>query len=172
MLSWIRIPQIAALAEKTIYLVKFVAEPTDMEREFIELISSGTPTATRLLVTDFYKDYIQENPISDENVLIAREILNVPSLLNLGDDENAYSKGNAANQMISLHKNNTPTMKYSIAYTHTYDELCKYDAVAAKYESEQWGIFCTTFYDLAISGIDTTPNGYMWLQGILKRLNP
>lgn len=171
LLAWIRIPQIAALAEKTIYLVKFTSEPTDMDGEFIELISGGTPTATQLLVTDFYKDYVQENPISDENVLIA-ERPNVPSLLNLGDDENAYSNGNAANQMLSLHKNNTPTMKYSLTDTHTFDELCKYDVVAAKYASEQWGIFCTTFYDLAISGIDTTTNGYMWLRVSLRDLTP
>jgi hypothetical protein len=169
MLSWIRVPQIMAFSEKTIYLVKFNSEPTTMSSEFIELITSGTPTATQLLITDFYKDYIQENPIADENTLIA-ERPNVPSLLNLGDDENGYSNGNAANQMLTLHKNNTPTMKYSYADTHTFDELCKYDVVAAKYASEQWGCGVDAPMDLATSGVNFSTSGYIWIRYSLRSL--
>lgn len=173
MLSWIRIPLLPAYSEKTIYLVKFMEEPTEIEGEFIELIATGAPTASQLLISDFYKDYIQENPISDENVLVA-ERPNVPALLNLGDSENAYSNGNAANLMLSLHKHNAPTMKYNIAKTMTYDEYAKYNAAtsAVEYYAEQWGLSMSDIYDCAITGINMAMSGYTWIRISLRDITP
>lgn len=171
MLSWIRIPLLPAYSEKTIYLVKFIEEPTEIEGEFIELIATGAPTTSQLLISDFYKDYVQENPISDENVLVA-ERPNVPALLNLGDSENGYSHGNAANLMLSLHKFNPPTVKYLSLNVYTYDELCLYNGIVPKYASTQWGLNCTVYYDIAVSGVNFAISGYAWVRTILRNLNP
>ncbi len=163
MLAWIRIPLLSAFAEKTIYLVKFTSEPTTMSGEFIELISSGAPTATQMSITMFQKDYIQENPIADENVLVA-ERPTVPELLNLGDQEDSYSYGNAANQMLPRSViNELPLEMYGMDIQF-YDELCKHDAIVPFFSSYVWRMLplIVNPYEYALSGNTLTRSGYVW----------
>lgn len=166
MLSWIRIPQIAAYSEKTIYLVKFLSEPEDMDGEFVEIIASGTPSSSQILAADFYQDYVQQNPIADENVLVAERPV-TPSTLLLGSDEDYYASGNAANLILPRYIDCEPTEKTAIV-AQVYDELCNQAAVIPTAETEAWLVEDGGYNDLANTGIKTTTSGYVWVRFTLR----
>jgi hypothetical protein len=100
MLSWIRIPHLPANGNKTIYLVRFESIPTGMEGRFIELIGSGSPTATQMLLTNFYKNVVLETPLRNEECLIIPRDTPPAEILNSSAQGLSYL--NAANMFTGI----------------------------------------------------------------------
>ena len=152
-LAWVRIPHLPANTNSTVYLVLYETIPTGLEGEFVELIASGTPTDTQMLLTDFYKDVVTENPIRDEGVaVLARE--NVPTEISRNGNSlwDALGYENAANKFLG----STPLVQSAYLDVWYRDEY-------ADSESEDIGYSAAT-YLRSNSAVGTDP----WVKHILS----
>lgn len=122
MLSWIRIPQMLAHQDKSIYLVLFSELPTKIENEFVPLVVSN-PSGEEMLLRHFYRDKFVRNPIPNEETYVASgynisEILQIDSL-----ETEGYSKKNAASLI-------APIDGVEHDYNIVEDEVTRYDEKA------------------------------------------
>lgn len=125
MLAWIRIPILEAYQDKTIYLTKLSAESDNISGEFTELIASGTPASGQMLLSEFYGDRIEHNPIQDEETLLADRAM-LPDYLSAEQQSTPYTLGNAANLFLGMFGDVDPGEIYSEpASFPAYDEYAK-----------------------------------------------
>lgn len=101
MLSWIRIPQIPAYQDKSIYLVKFAESPTKVDNEFVPLVVRN-PIGNQLLLSRFYRDKFVRNPIPNEETYVASGY-DISDILQLDNTEmEGYAKKNAASLLTPI----------------------------------------------------------------------
>lgn len=86
---FVRIPRMLSFQEKTIYLVKFKDEPTDVECPLVEM--SSLTTQDGISINNFYEQKLVKNPLYGEgDIATTREVS--PEIIQ--DD---FAKRNAAN---------------------------------------------------------------------------
>jgi hypothetical protein len=159
MLSWIRIPHIPAHSEKTIYLIRFSSEPIDIANPFTELIKTGSPSSGQMLISEFYRDKIDHNPIADENVLIAERAHLSPDNPIPASDIYAYTTSNAANMFFRSRDANNPiasVLKRATAYdeygstSHILDYVYRYSVKMWTWQGND--AVCSSKNKMALTG--------------------